>query len=215
MPIRRRNPRKKIILAAVQGLVIGVIGVLLFGFILNFANEKKVENEEEITAPNTVKEKEDGEEEKVEVAADGLLAFKAKQYGMFTTKESAIDFMATEPTLVKASIVQVENQFFVWSELFVNDVPSSQQEALPTFIKNLYISTNGCEDPKVKKIMTVLQEENISKNFFDSIVKKEDYPDDLTSIVQAVSTFSDVSSVMRLHVFSHYLDQNRCVELSF
>ena len=69
--IRRRNPRKKIILAAVQGLVIGVIGVLLFGFILNFANEKKVENEEEITAPNTVKEKEQGEEEKVEVAADG------------------------------------------------------------------------------------------------------------------------------------------------
>lgn len=213
MPFRRRNPRKKIILAAIQGLVIGVIGVLIFGFILNFTNEKKVENEEEITAPSTAKEEEEGE--KVEVAAEALLSFKAKQYGMFTTKDSAIDFMATEPTLVKASIVQVENQFFVWSELFVNDVPASQQEALPTFIKNLYISTKGCEDPKVKKIMAVLQEENISKNFFDSIVKKEDYPDDLTSIVQAVSTFSDVSSVMRLHVFSHYLDQNRCVELSF
>ena len=37
MPIRRRNPRKKIILAGIQGLVIGVVGVLLFGFILKFS----------------------------------------------------------------------------------------------------------------------------------------------------------------------------------
>ena len=63
--------------------------------------------------------------------------------------------------------------------------------------------------------MNILQEDNISKNFFDSIAKKEDYPDDLMTIVQAVSTFSDVSSVMRLHVFTHYLEQNSCVKLNF
>lgn len=209
MPIRRRNPRKKIILAGIQGLIIGVVGVLLFGFILNLANDKQVETaKEDVTEPAK-------EEDKVEVAADAKLSFKARQYGMFSTKESAVSFMATQPTLEKASIVQVGNQFFIWSDLFVNDVSSGQTDVLPSFIKNLYVSTKGCEDPKVKKIINTLQEDNISKNYFDSIAKKEDYPDDLTSIVQAISTFSEVSSIMRLHVFSHYLDQNRCVELSF
>ncbi|MFJ8063140.1 hypothetical protein ACIQYS_00705 [Psychrobacillus sp. NPDC096426] len=212
MPIRRRNPRKKIILAGIQGLVIGVVGVLLFGFILNLANDKKVEvAKEEDTTPVA----EQSKDNTIEVAADGALSFHVKQYGMFSSKESAISFMATQPSLEKAGIVQVENQFFVWSNLFLNDVPITQTEALPSFTKNLYVSTSGCENPKVKKIINLLQEDNISKNFFDSIAKKEDYPDDLMTIVQAISMFSDVSSVMRLHVFTHYLEQNSCVKLNF
>lgn len=212
MPIRRRNPRKKIILAGVQGLIIGVVGVLLFGFILNLANDKKVEViKEEDTTP-IAEQSTDG---KIEVAADGALSFHVKQYGMFSSKESAISFMATQPTLEKAAIVQVENQFFVWSDLFLNDVPTTQTEALPSFTKNVFVSTSGCEDPKVKKLVNILQEDNISKSFFESIAKKEDYPDDLMTIVQAVSAFSDVSSVMRLHVITHYLEKNDCVKMSF
>lgn len=212
MPIRRRNPRKKIILAGVQGLIIGVVGVLLFGFILNLANDKKVEVAKEEDTTPTAEQSTDG---KIEATADGTLSFHVKQYGMFSSKESAISFMATQPSLEKAGIVQVENQFFVWSDLFLNDVPTPQTEALPSFNKNILVSTSGCEDPKVKKMINILQEDNISKNFFDSIAKKEDYPDDLMTIVQAVSTFSDVSSVMRLHVFAHYLEKNNCVKLSF
>ena len=212
MPIRRRNPRKKIILAGIQGLVIGVVGVLLFGFILNLANDKKVEvAKEEDTTPAGSQ----AQGEKVEVAADGVLSFHVKQYGMFSSKDSAISFMATQPSLEKAGIVQVENQFFVWSDLFLNDVPTPQSESLPSFNKTVHVSTSGCENPKVKKLINILQEDNISKNFFESIAKKEDYPDDLITIVQAVSAISDVSSVMRLHVFTHYAEQNTCVKLSF
>ncbi|TQR14830.1 hypothetical protein [Psychrobacillus soli] len=212
MPIRRRNPRKKIILAGVQGLIIGVVGVLLFGFILNLANDKKVEVAKEEDTTPAAEQSTDG---KIEVAADGTLSFHAKQYGMFSSKESALNFMATQPTLEKASVVQVENQFFIWSDLFLNDAPTTQTEALPSFTKKVLVSTSGCENPKVKKVMNILQEDNISINFFDSIVKKEDYPDDLMTIVQAVSTLSNVSSVMRLHVFTHYLEQNTCVKLNF
>lgn len=214
MPLRRRNPRKKIILAGVQGLVIGVVGVLLFGFILNFANDKKIETAKEEEKVNTPAKE---GENKIEAAADGLLTFHAKQYGMFSSKESAISFMATQPTLEKAGIVQVDNQFFVWSDLFLNDTPPAGQTnaALPSFTKNLFVSTKACEDPKVKKVINILQEDNLSKNFFDSIAKKEDYPDDLMTIIQALTTFSDVSSVMRLHVFAHYLEKNQCIELSF
>ena len=42
MPIGRRNPKSKVILAGIQGLIIGVVGVLLFGFILNLSNGEKV-----------------------------------------------------------------------------------------------------------------------------------------------------------------------------
>ena len=116
MPIgRRNNTRKKVILAGIQGLIVGVVGVLLFGLILNLANDEKVESEEvEITTPTD-------DEEKVEVTGkvEGKsMPFQAKQYGMFTTKESAMAFTGTQPSLAKASIFQVGNEFFVWSDLY-------------------------------------------------------------------------------------------------
>lgn len=210
MPIRRRNPRKKVIIAGIQGLVIGVIGVFLFGVILNLANgekEQEVEETAEIATPE--------EEEQIEVSADPVLGFKAKQYGMFTTKESAISFMGEQPSLVKAGIIQADGKFYVWTELFVSEVVVTEPQTLPSFIKPFSVSTESCKDGKVKKVITSLQEENISKKYFDSIVKKEDYPDDLDGIVQAVSAFTDNSSIMRMHLFTHYSERNECVKLSF
>ncbi|MEK3981061.1 hypothetical protein MKY37_18795 [Psychrobacillus sp. FSL K6-2836] len=213
MPIgRRNNTRKKVILAGIQGLIIGVVGVLLFGLILNLANDKKAESEEaEITTPKD-------ESEKVEVTGEveeKPLPFQAKQYGMFTSKESAMAFIGSQPSLAKSSIFQVDNQFFVWSDLYVTTIPTQEAEVLPTFIKSLYVSTKGCEDPKVIKVMELIQQENLTKNFFDSLDKKEEYPDDLMQIVQAISAFSDVPSVMRSHIFSHYVATNNCLKLSF
>ncbi|MCZ8533036.1 hypothetical protein [Psychrobacillus psychrodurans] len=213
MPIgRRNNTRKKVILAGIQGLIIGVVGVLLFGLLLNLANDKKAESEEtEITKPKD-------EDKKVEVTGkveEKSLPFQAKQYGMFTSKESAIAFIGSQPSLAKASIFQVENQFFVWSDLYVTTIPTQEAEVLPTFIKSLYVSTDSCDDPKVIKVMELIQQENLSKKFFESIEKKEDYPDDLMEIVQAISAFSEVPSVMRSHIFSHYVATNNCLKLKF
>ncbi|MEK4084707.1 hypothetical protein [Psychrobacillus sp. FSL K6-1415] len=213
MPIgRRNNTRKKVILAGIQGLIIGVVGVLLFGLLLNLANDKKAESEEtEITKPKD-------EDKKVEVTGkveEKSLPFQAKQYGMFTSKESALAFIGSQPSLAKASIFQVENQFFVWSDLYVTTIPTQEAEVLPTFIKSLYVSTDSCNDPKVIKVMELIQQENLSKKFFESIEKKEDYPDDLMEIVQAISAFSEVPSVMRSHIFSHYVATNNCLKLNF
>ncbi|MFF2755057.1 hypothetical protein ACFVR1_15060 [Psychrobacillus sp. NPDC058041] len=214
MPIRRRNSRNKVILAGIQGLIIGVVGVLLFGFLLNLSNVKNNEEAEQngqVSTPPKVDEKND----KIEVSADITLPFKAKQYGVFTTKESAIAFISEQPSLQKASIVNVNNKFYVWSKLFVDEVSTSDSENLQTFIKPLYISTKGCEDPKMKNIINVLQEEKLTKNYFDSLAKKEEYPEDLMSIVAAVSAFSEDSAVIRLLVLTHYLEQNSCLKLNF
>jgi len=217
MPIgRHNNTRKKIILAGVQGLVIGVVGVLLFGLVLNLANDKKAESE---SAESTIStEVEDKDKEKIEVAGNAetkSLPFQAKQYGMFTTKESAMAFIGTQPFLQKASVFQVDNQFFIWSNLYVANIPTQEAEVLPTFIKSLYVSASSCEDPKVKKVMELMQQEDLSKKVFDSIAKKEEYPADLMEIVQAISAFSDDSSIMRLHVLSHYFSTNDCLKLNF
>ncbi|MER2263265.1 MAG: hypothetical protein ABS934_14765 [Psychrobacillus sp.] len=218
MPFRKKNPKKMILMAGLQGLVIGVVGVLLFGLFLNMANDRKVEGEakeeENVEKPTTENGKESGGE-KVETSTEPSLTFKAKQYGMFSTKESAISFMAVEPSLERAGIVSAGGQFYIWSDLFVNETAAVSTEALPSFIKNFYVSTSSCENPKVKNLMTLLTEEKLSKNFFDSIASKENYPDDLATIVQAVTTFSDSPSVIRLHVFTHYLEQNDCVKLNF
>jgi len=213
MPIgRRSNTRKKVILAGVQGLIVGVVGVLLFGLILNLANDKKAESEEvEITTPTD-------EKEKVEATSEvegKSLPFQAKQYGMFTSKDSAMAFIGSQPSLAKASIFQVGNEFFVWSDLYVTTIPTQEVDVLPTFVKSLYVSTNSCDDPKVKKVIDLIQQENLSKKFFESIAKKEDYPDDLMDIVQAISAFSDSPSILRMHIFSHYASTNNCIKLNF
>lgn len=215
MPIgRRNNIRKKVIFAGIQGLIIGVVGVLLFGLILNLANDKKAESEEpDVKTPTTTEEK-----DKVEVTGEvegKSLPFQAKQYGMFTSKESALAFIGSQPSLAKASIFQVENQFFVWSDLYVTTIPTQASEVLPTFIKSLYVTTNGCEDPKVIKVMELLQEENLNKKFFESLENKGDYPEDLMELVQAISAFSDVPSVLRSHLFAHYVATNSCLKLNF
>ena len=213
MPIgRRSNTRKKVILAGVQGLIVGVVGVLLFGLILNLANDKKAESEEvEITTPTD-------EKEKVEATSEvegKSLPFQAKQYGMFTSKDSAMAFIGSQPSLAKASIFQVGNESFVWSDLYVTTIPTQEVDVLPTFVKSLYVSTNSCDDPKVKKVIDLIQQENLSKKFFESIAKKEDYPDDLMDIVQAISAFSDSPSILRMHIFSHYASTNNCIKLNF
>lgn len=218
MPFRKKNPKKMVLLAGLQGLVIGVVGVLLFGLFLNMANDRKLEGEgkekNETETPVTGKENAP-EGDKIDVSANPSLTFKARQYGMFSTKESAISFLAVEPSLERAGIVQAEGQFYIWSDLYVNEASAVSSEALPSFVKNFYVSTSACENPKVKNLMTLLTEENLSKNFFDSIASKDKYPEDLATIVQAVTTFSDNPSVIRLHVFTHYLEQNNCVKLSF
>ena len=213
MPIgRRSNTRKKVILAGVQGLIIGVVGVLLFGLILNLANDKKVKSEEvKITTPTE-------EKDKVEATSEvegKSLPFQAKQYGMFTSKDSAMSFIGSQPSLAKASVFQVGNEFFVWSDLYVTTIPTQEAEVLPTFVKSLYVSTNTCDDPKVKKVIDLIQQENLTKNFFESIAKKEDYPADLMEIVQAILAFSDSPSILRMHVFSHYASTNNCIKLNF
>ncbi len=217
MPIRRRNsPKKMILLAGAQGVIIGVVGVLLFGLLLNLASDKEVA-EKEGNDPSTVVSapKDNTEDEKIDVGAEPNLAFKSRQYGMFTTKESAMSFMSAEPSLTKAGIVQIEGKFYVWSDVFANEVAVIQQEELPSFIKTFYVSTSSCESSQVQKMFTTLNEETISKNYFDSLSNKEEYPEDLPSIVQALSTFSDAPSVLRLHLFTHYLEKNNCIKLSF
>ncbi|WP_313891717.1 hypothetical protein [Psychrobacillus sp.] len=211
MPIRRRNPRNKMVLAGIQGGVIGVVGVLLFGFALNFANDQK--EKPEVVETETIEKEE--VEKKVEVTTDGVLTLKAQQFGMFTTKESAMAFVSEQPSLEKAGILNVENQFYVWSQLFADEAIAEQTNVLPAFMKTLYVSTDSCESKKVKNMMQLLQEEKLSKKYFDSVKKKEDYPDDMMSIVQAVTAFTDVSSVIRLHIFTHYAEQNECVKLNF
>ena len=143
------------------------------------------------------------------------LPFQAKQYGMFTSKDSAMSFIGSQPSLAKASVFQVGNEFFVWSDLYVTTIPTQEAEVLPTFVKSLYVSTNTCDDPKVKKVIDLIQQENLTKNFFESIAKKEDYPADLMEIVQAISAFSDSPSILRMHVFSHYASTNNCIKLNF
>ncbi len=215
MPIRRRNsPKKLILLAGAQGVIIGVVGVLLFGLLLNLANEKEAAQKEEDKSPETIVDTKDPDKT-VEVVAAPNLSFKARQYGMFTTKESAMSFMSTEPSLAKAGIVQIEGKFYVWSDVFVSEAPAIQQEELPSFIKTFYVSTSSCENAQVQKVFTALNEESISKNYFDSLPDKEVYPEDLPGIVQAISTFSSSASVMRLHLFTHYLEKNNCIKLSF
>ncbi|WP_342558824.1 hypothetical protein [Metasolibacillus sp. FSL K6-0083] len=187
--------------AALLGIASGLIGVALFVMILNFVSNEKVSEEKEDVLPV-----------QQEVVEEVNASFYASQHGLFSSKEGAEQFIAANPLLNKAAIIEMDNQFFIWSALSTNKEVATL--APSAFFKQLSIVA-ACSEPTMQRLPEILMDEKYLKNYFGQEQKEGEVPADWGEILAAVTSLSNDINVMRLHIFTHYYGENDCLKIEF
>ncbi|MCP1145438.1 hypothetical protein [Lysinibacillus endophyticus] len=198
--------------AAIIGSVAGLAGVLFFILLLSSMDPNEQQQQQ---ATNQVEEEEvipvqSSEEPKVDKMA---VEFFANQHGVFSSHKSALDFIAGYASLNTSAIVEIDGNFYVWSsvtpvkeELVISDNPTS-------FAKSFTFSGSACSNPALQSLPTHLQSNNPSKFYFEDTKEPDSIPSDWDSITSALSSISGDLSVVRLHLITHYFNENDCMKI--
>ena len=183
------------------GSVIGVLGVFTFLFVFWLITKDESGQKKEDTAiPVQQFEGED-------------TLYYATQFGAFSSFEGADQFKGQFPTLNKALIVEVDNQFFVWSHLSL--APKAEQTVPSSFNKELYVSAKSCEQEALAQLGQNIKNEELLKSQNPSTSNGVLLPEDFEEVKGQVHKISSETDVIRLYVLQHYLGQNDCLKIRF
>ncbi|MGE7921818.1 hypothetical protein ACQKND_01400 [Viridibacillus arvi] len=208
MKFESRNNKKMLLLSMVHGVIIGVAGVFLFFIALHFFDgqaDKQVTNDKKAATKTTTTAKAD----------DKAYTFYAQQYGVFSSEQSATEFLGTNPKLYTSAIVSFGGQYFVWSAVGTKEKEIKERVDKDSFVKKISFSGAKCESPALVEMPKVLSASKVSKFTFEGSKKKIDPPSNWTSNIEAVSKVSDDIQVIRLQLISHYTAQNKCLKIGF
>lgn len=207
MKFESRNNKKMLLLSMVHGVIIGVAGVFLFFIALHFFDgqaDEQVSNKKTATKTTTTA--------KVD---DKAYTFYVQQYGVFSSEQSATEFLGTNPKLYNSAIVSFGGQYFVWSAVGTKEKEIKERVDKDSFVKEISFSGAKCENPALVEMPKVLSASKVSKFTFDSSKKKIEPPSKWASNIEAVSKVSDDILVIRLQLISHYTAQNKCLKIGF
>lgn len=210
--------KSELIQAAIFGSVAGVIGVIVFVFILNSMNTEQLL---ESVEPN-----QEGTEETIPVQSNETVTntpssdlfvekFYANQYGVFSTFNGATAFMAGYPTLNTSAIIKVENSYYIWSEISTAKEGITKSDNPQSFIKEFTVTGGACTDPSMQNIPILLSSEDRSKFYFEGSDIPENLPEDWQTITVAMANLSSDLDVTRVHLLKHYYELNDCLKIQF
>lgn len=188
--------RKQAIKAVILGALTGLFGFLLFLMLFWFITGR----EDEDLLPV---QKHEGEE----------VSFYATQFGKFSSFEGADQFKSQFPTLNKALILEVNNEFYVWSNV---SLEQKKVETIPSsFNKAFYLSADGCESEAIAQLPTNLKNTEILKPDYNESANGVQLPKDYADFMQVTAKVSEDAEVIRLYVLQHYVEQNTCLKIRF
>lgn len=195
-----RTLRKSAVLRALlYGALSGLVGVGLFILLLRLP----VETEGELV-PTTNPTDQASEQEQ----------FFARQYGVYSTEEGAAAFMATAPSLNKAAIVQVGEQYFIWGGVAREKIIDAKP-TIPSSFYKAFTFESSCPQQPFLQLPSTLKDEKWLKNFFEGDAKQASLPEDWASLIPEVQKLSEDVDVMRLHILNHYYGQVDCLKITF
>ncbi|HWK24306.1 MAG TPA: hypothetical protein VNS08_14855 [Ureibacillus sp.] len=199
--------------AAVIGSVAGLAGVLFFIILLSSMN---LTTEQQQQADSGKANDEVIPVQSNEVMEDNSsVVFYANQYGVFTSAESAQDFISEYPVLNTGATVEVDGKYYVWSsvtttkeELILSDNPTS-------FAKSFKFTGAACTEETLKGLPKLLESNDPSKFYFQDGNIPDNIPQDWQSITSALSSFSQDLGIARVHLIAHYFEKNDCMKIEF
>lgn len=208
-PIRR----KEIVRSFILGLCTGLIGVLLFILLLNSMDSKNANNKID-----------KGEEQKISVSTetkenqstlkDGTYEqFYANQHGVFSSFEAATEFVSQYPNLNTSAIVEVNENYYVWSSISPSKEDLTKMEEPASFTKPFKFSGQSCGKKELQELPSTLKSNDKSKYFFEGENRNGNFPSDWKSVTIALNSLSDDLSVIRMHLLAHYYSKNNCLKI--
>ncbi|MER1957887.1 MAG: translation initiation factor 2 [Solibacillus sp.] len=193
-----------VIQAMFVGSLTGIIGVLLLIVFLKIPvqQQQQPKQGEEVIAVQT--------EEQQEV----VQVFYALQHGVFSSLESAAEFMGSSPTLNKAAIVNVESQYFVWSRLDIEKVESALTVVPSAFYKKMTLHSS-CPTPAQLQLPKTLKDTKWLTLQAGTTADTALIPEDWIERAEEVLKLSTNPNVIRLHLTKNYFEQVECLKITF
>lgn len=182
------------------GGVTGLIGVVLFIFMLQFQPKQEVAE----TIP-TVQTTDDQQVQQT---------FFALQHGVFSNFDSAAQFLATYPTLNKAAVVKVDEQYFVWSRLDIEKVEAALVTVPSAFYKTINV-TSSCPKNEELQLPSILKDTKLLMVQQPEEIDEQLVPQDWVEMANGVSKLSSDPNIVRLHMFINYFERLDCLKVTF
>ena len=213
MKFGKRYSNITVFMAMLHGVVIGIAAIAVIGFVLASAEGKRAIDriEEEIPAAGPKA----ADSEKAPVDTVESFELFARQHGAFTTSASAATFMAADPSLATAAIIQSSGQYYVWSAVGLTEAEILDSEQAETYKKAFTANTSACEGIGAEKFKDILKADNVEKIKNSVAQGNDDKANEFNRQIAAIMAFTDDLRVIRLHLLSQYSYAQDCVKISF
>lgn len=222
MNFKKKYSKVTVAMAMLHGVIIGIAAVALVGFIIVGTNGQGKEKaaEQETVAKDPIASGETTPASGPAISPDeASLKLFAKQHGVFSTVQSARDFIAQDVSLAKAAVLEIEGQFYVWSGVGVQEDEIDVSDYEGTFRKPFFANTSSCTDEGAGKLRGALSETELSKIKILTTVAEGEADDEkiaaFRKILVAVTAFTSDLRIVRLQLLAHYTHKDGCVKINF
>ncbi|WP_153732676.1 hypothetical protein [Sporosarcina obsidiansis] len=212
MNFRRSYSKFTVIRAMVQGVVIGLAAVLVIGLTIYTTGGKDADPSKTVATSGPKTEEKD---DQAAIDDGSVLAMFVKQYGVFSSKDTATDFVASNPSLANTAILQVSDQFYVWGAVWLKESQVVLKEGEDAFKKKIRVTPGTCKTADVNDVKKALLAEDLSKIELSKDKKDAKKESDLQKKLTAITAFTKDSSIARLHLLAHYSGQDPCFKIQF
>jgi len=214
MKFGKRYTKKTVFMAMVQGVIIGVAAIAIIGFIILSSNGMKVGETKPPEVPTAGPTASDAETTEQQEIGAGLKLY-ARQHGAFSSSAAAATFMGEDPSLTTAAIIQVAEQYYIWSAVGLTEAEITDSDSEDSFRKEFNATPVACDVVGADKLNTVLSIDDIAKIKSLESEKGDKKAEGLSKDLTAITSFTNDLRVIRLHLLSHYSTKQVCVKITF
>lgn len=213
MKFGKKYSNMTVVMAMIQGVIIGVFGIIIIGVIL-LGTEGRQSTQEDPTEIPTGGPSEEVRQEAQDVPSEKTLTLYAKQHGVFENRSAAETFLQEDSSLSTAAIIENDGNSFVWSAIENSEAAIEELLTEGSFKKTIKIKRKACSVLPLDDVWEILQMEDLAKikKYEDQFNKKEG-PKGQEKL-KAILTFTDDVALIKLHLLQDAKKED-CLEISF
>lgn len=213
MKFGKKYSNMTVMMAMIQGIAIGVIGIMIVGVILLSTEGRQSATEEGTEIPTGGPSEVVNDQAQNGKKVDNLKMY-AKQHGVFTNSSAAETFLKSDSSLSTAAAIEIDKRYFIWSAIQPTESEIERLLDDETFKKPFLVEQKSCAALPMEIIGKVFQAEDNAeiKKLASEMNAKENQK--IQEEIEAILAFTDDIALIKLHVLQ-YANKEDCVKISF